>query len=65
MKCDIPLDADYEGELGLSRNEERSIPLRGALRLDDVALGLDVLLIVLLGALEDGLALLLVGLRES
>lgn len=59
------LDADNEGELGLGGDEERVVALSLALGLDDVALGLDVLLVVLLGALEDGLALLLVGLRES
>jgi hypothetical protein len=57
------LDADDEGELGLGGNEEGAILLCLALGVDDVALGLDVLLVVLLGALEDGLALLLVGLR--
>jgi hypothetical protein len=65
ISCDIPLDTDDKGEPGLSRDEKSIVPLRGALGLDDVALGLDVLLVVLLGALEDGLALLLVGLRES
>jgi hypothetical protein len=59
------LDADDEGELGLGGDEERVVALGGTLGLDDVALGLDVLLVVLLGALEDNLALLLVGLRES
>jgi hypothetical protein len=57
------LDADDEGELGLGGDEEGAILLCLALGVDDVALGLDVLLVVLLGALEDGLALLLVGLR--
>ena len=57
------LDADNESELGLSGDEEGAILLGLALGLDNVALGLDVLLVVLLGALEDGLALLLVGLR--
>jgi hypothetical protein len=59
------LDTDDKGELGLGGHEEGVVPLRGALGLDDIALGLDVLLVVLLGALENGLALLLVGLRES
>ena len=57
------LDADDEGELGLGGDEEGAILLGLALGLDDVALSLDVLLVVLLGALEDDLALLLVGLR--
>jgi hypothetical protein len=61
----VPLDADDKGELGLGGDVEGVVPLCGALGLDNVALGLDVLLVVLLGALEDGLALLLVGLRES
>ena len=60
-----PLDADDEGELGLSGDEEGVLLLRLALGLDDVALGLDVLLLVLLGTLEDDGALLLVGLRQS
>jgi len=59
------LDTDNEGKPGLSGDEKGIVPLRGALGLDNVALGLDVLLVVLLGALEDGLALLFVGLRES
>ena len=54
------LDADDEGELGLGGDEEGAITLGLALGIDNVALGLDVLLVVLLGALEDGLALLLV-----
>lgn len=62
---DLPLDTDDKGEPGLSGNKEGVVPLCGTLGLDDVALGLDVLLVILLGALEDGLALLLVGLRES
>jgi hypothetical protein len=61
----IPLDTDDKGELGLGGDVEGVVPFCGALGLDNVALGLDVLLVVLLGALEDGLALLLVGLRES
>ena len=61
----VPLNADDEGELGLSGDEERVLLLSLALGLDDVALGLDVLLLVLLGALEDDGALLLVGLRKS
>lgn len=61
----IPLDADDECELGLSGDEERVLLLGLALGLDDIALSLDVLLLVLLGALEDDGALLLVGLRKS
>lgn len=64
-KLSVPLDADDESELGLGGDEERVILLRLALGLDDVALGLDVLLLVLLGTLEDDGALLLVGLRQS
>jgi hypothetical protein len=63
--CHIPLDTDDKGEPGLSGDEESVVPLCGALGVNNVALGLDVLLVVLLGALEDGVALLLVGLRES
>jgi hypothetical protein len=62
---DIPLDTDNKGELGLGGDEEGVVPLCSALGVDNIALGLDVLLVVLLGALEDGVALLLVGLRES
>lgn len=60
-----PLDTDNESELGLGGHEERIITLRVALGVDDLALGLDVLLLVLLGALEDDGTLLLVGLRQS
>jgi hypothetical protein len=60
---DIPLDTDNKDELALSGNEEGVVLLRGALSVNDIALSLEVLLVVLLGALEDGLALLLVGLR--
>jgi len=61
----VPLDADDEGELGLGGDEEGAILLCGTLGIDHVALSLDVLGVVLLSALEDDLALLLVGLRES
>jgi hypothetical protein len=61
----VPLDTADESELGLGGDEEGVILLRLALGLDDVALGLDVLLLVLLGTLEDDGALLLVGLRQS
>jgi hypothetical protein len=60
-----PLDTANKGELGLSRDVEGVVALRGPLGLDDVPLGLDVLLGVLGGPLLDDLALLLVGLRKS
>jgi hypothetical protein len=62
--CNIPLDTDNEGEAGLGGDEERVVTLRGTLGLDDIALGLCVLLGVLGGALLDDLALLLAGLRN-
>lgn len=58
------LDADDEGELGLSRDVEGALLLGNALEADLLALGIAVLLDVGLGALEDDLALLLVGLVE-
>lgn len=61
----VPLDTDNKGELGLSRDVERVVALGGPLSLDDVPLGLDVLLVVLGGPLLDDLALLLAGLRKS
>jgi hypothetical protein len=63
-KFDVPLDTDNECEPGLSGDEERVVALRGPLGLDDIALGLCVLLGVLGGALLDDLALLLAGLRN-
>jgi hypothetical protein len=63
-KFDIPLDTDNKGKAGLSGDEERVVALRGTLGLDDIALGLCVLLGVLGGALLDDLALLLAGLRN-
>jgi len=59
------LDTDDEGELGLGGHEERVIALRVALGLDEVAVGLAVLLVIFLGTLEDKGALLFVGLRQS
>lgn len=59
------LDTDDEDEAGLGGDEEGVVLLRGTLGIDHVALGLEVLLVVLLGALEESLALLLVGLRMS
>ena len=61
----IPLDTDNEGEPGLSGDKESIVALGGTLGLNDVPLGLDVLLVVLCGALLDDLALLLAGLRKS
>jgi hypothetical protein len=58
------LDTDNKGKAGLSGDEERVVTLRGTLGLDDIALGLCVLLGVLGGALLDDLALLLAGLRN-
>ena len=56
------LDADDEGELGLGRDVERTLLLGDTLQADLLALCIAVLLDVGLGALEDDLALLLVGL---
>lgn len=56
------LDADNEGELGLSRDVVRALLLGNAVKADLLALSVAVLLDVGLGALEDDLALLLVGL---
>lgn len=64
-RANIPLDTDNKDEPVLSRDEQGVVLLCGALGVNYIALGLEVLLVVLLGALEDGLALLLVGLRES
>jgi hypothetical protein len=60
-----PLDADSKDELRLSGDVERSVTLRGTLGLNEVALRLAILGGILLGALEEDGALLLVGLRES
>jgi hypothetical protein len=59
---DIPLDADDEDQLGLSRDVEGAILLGNAGKADLLALGVAVLLDVLLSTLEDDAALLLVGL---
>lgn len=61
----IPLDADHEDKLLLSRDKKGVIALSITFCLDDVALRFAVLLIVLLGALKNDGALLLVGLRQS
>ncbi|CAC9887446.1 unnamed protein product [Aureobasidium pullulans] len=55
------LDADNEGKLGLGRDVERTLLLGDTLEADLLALCITVLLDVGLGALEDDLALLLVG----
>lgn len=56
------LDADDEGELGLSWDVESALGLGQTVQADLLTLCVAVLLDVLLGALEDDLALLLVGL---
>ncbi len=63
-RSNLPLDADNEDELSLSGDVERAILLGGASEADLLTLGIAVLLNVLLGTLEDDLALLLVGLRR-
>jgi len=55
------LDADNEGKLGLGGDVERTLLLGDTLEADLLALSIAVLLDVGLGALEDNLALLLVG----
>jgi hypothetical protein len=60
---DAPLDTDGEDELGLGRYVEGLALLCGALSIDEVALCLAVFGVVALGAVEDDLSLLLVGLR--
>ena len=57
------LDADNEGKLGLGGDVERTLLLGDTLQADLLALSIAVLLDVGLGALEDDLALLLVGLN--
>ncbi len=64
MFRDLPLDADHEEELGLSRDVEGAILLGSTGKADLLALGVAVLLDVLLSTLEDDLALLLVGLQR-
>jgi hypothetical protein len=56
------LDADHKGKLGLGGNVERTLLLGNTLEADLLALSIAVLLDVRLGALEDDLTLLLVGL---
>ncbi len=63
-KCeDIPLDADNEDQLGLSRDVEGAILLGSAGKTNLLALTLAVLLDVLLSTLEDDTTLLLVVLQ--
>jgi hypothetical protein len=57
------LDADDEGKLRLSGNVERSLRLGNPSQANLLSLLVVVLLHVLLGTLEDGFALLLVGLQ--
>lgn len=61
----IPLDADDEDQLGLSRDVGRVILLGNAVKADLLALLVAVLLDVLLSTLEDDAALLLVGLNKA
>ena len=56
------LDADDEGELGLSWDVEVALGLGETVQANLLALCVAVLLYVLLGTLEDDLALFLVGL---
>jgi hypothetical protein len=60
----IPLDADNKDNLGLSRDVVRAGLLGLTRKADLLTLGVAVLLDVGLGALEDDLALLLVGLIQ-
>jgi hypothetical protein len=60
--CSSPLDANNEDNLGLSRDEEGALLLGLTGKADLLTLSLAVLLDVLLGALEDSITLLLVGL---
>jgi hypothetical protein len=60
--CSLPLDANNEDNLGLSRDVEGALLLGLTGKADLLALSLAVLLDVLLGALEDSFTLLLVGL---
>lgn len=59
------LDTDDEDELGLSGDVEAALLLGNASEADLLTLCVTVLLDVLLSALEDGLALLLVGLVKQ
>jgi len=61
----VPLDADQEDELSLSRNVEGAILLSSARKTDLLALCVAVLLHVALGTLEDDGTLLLVGLLSG
>lgn len=53
----IPLDTDNKDKLGLGRDEEAALLLGIAREADLLTLGIAVLLDVLLGTLEDDLAL--------
>lgn len=61
----LPLDADYEDELGLRDDIEVSFLLTEAGETDLLALGITVFLDVGLGALEDDAAFFLSGLDEE
>jgi hypothetical protein len=61
----IPLNADDEDQLGLTRDIGLAAILGGPGKTDLVTLGIAVLLDVLLCALEDDTTFLLVGLRDD
>jgi len=61
---DIPLDTDNENQFSLSRYVGTATLLGNTSKADLLALRVPVLLDVLLGALEDDTALLLVGLWQ-
>ena len=67
LGCDLAdtLDADHEDELGLLLNVESTVLARETGEADLLTLCIAVLLDVGLGALEDSLALLLVGLASK
>jgi hypothetical protein len=67
LGCDLvdTLDADDEGELGLLLNVEGTVLTAHASKSDLLTLGIAILLDVGFGALEDSLALLLVGLMKQ
>ena len=65
VERNIPLDTDNKDNLGLGGDEESTLLLGLARETDLLTLSIAVLLHVLLGTLEDGIALLLVGLSND